>query len=182
MSTPGLTALLCISIWNLATLICCLPCLIRFFVNLLDNLHPNCTRSCPLTSLTEGRSARDLTQAAPSKKKKRWFHPMAKPHSQTFEAGSPNCRSRDQPQPAIKKNTKSRIRIPFFHSIKDLSLHFSISSASLGSFIITRKVNGNNRFLLRWENALAATLILFTDDISTVCLCFALCVAMCMSL
>ena len=52
------------------TLICCLPCLIRFFfVNLLDNLHPNCTRSCPLTSLTEGRSAWDLTQAAEQKKK-----------------------------------------------------------------------------------------------------------------
>ena len=45
-------------------------CLIRFCsVNLLDNLHPNCTCSCPLALLTEGRSARDLTQAAPSKKK-----------------------------------------------------------------------------------------------------------------
>ena len=69
MSTPGLTALLCILIWNLVTLICCLPCLIRSFDNLLDNLHPNCTCSCPLTSLTEGRSVRDFTQAAPSKKK-----------------------------------------------------------------------------------------------------------------
>ena len=36
---------------------------------MLVNLLPNCTCSCPLTSLTEGRSARDLTQAAPSKKK-----------------------------------------------------------------------------------------------------------------
>ena len=40
-----------------------------FYVNLLVNLHPNCTCSCSLTSLTEGRSARDFTQAAPSKKK-----------------------------------------------------------------------------------------------------------------
>ena len=38
---------------------------------LIPNLHPICTCSC--TPLTEGRSARDLTQAATSKKKKNRF-------------------------------------------------------------------------------------------------------------
>ena len=33
-------------------------------------MHPICTCSCLFTPLTEGRSARDLTQAAPSQKKK----------------------------------------------------------------------------------------------------------------
>ena len=37
---------------------------------LIPNLHPICTCSCLFTPLTEGRSARDLTQAATSKKKK----------------------------------------------------------------------------------------------------------------
>ena len=53
-----------------------LPVLFRFacFVNsslrfLIPNLHPICTCSCLFTPLTEGRSARDLTQAAPSQKK-----------------------------------------------------------------------------------------------------------------
>ena len=32
-------------------------------------MHPICTCSCLFTPLTEGRSARDLTQAAPSQKK-----------------------------------------------------------------------------------------------------------------
>ena len=36
---------------------------------LIPNLHPICTCSCLFTTLTEGRSARDLTQAATSKKK-----------------------------------------------------------------------------------------------------------------
>ena len=43
------------------------------FVNssraVIKNLHPICICSCLFTSLTEGRSARDLTQAAPSQKK-----------------------------------------------------------------------------------------------------------------
>ena len=37
---------------------------------LIPNLHPICTCSCLFTPLTEGRSARDLTQAATSQKKK----------------------------------------------------------------------------------------------------------------
>ena len=37
---------------------------------LIPNLHPICTCSCLFTTLTEGRSARDLTQAATSQKKK----------------------------------------------------------------------------------------------------------------
>ena len=36
---------------------------------LIPNLHPICTCSCLFTTLTEGRSARDLTQAATSQKK-----------------------------------------------------------------------------------------------------------------
>ena len=36
---------------------------------LIPNLHPICTCSCLFTPLTEGRSARDLTQAATSQKK-----------------------------------------------------------------------------------------------------------------
>ena len=36
---------------------------------LIPNLHPICTCSCLFTPLTEGRSARDLTHAAPSQKK-----------------------------------------------------------------------------------------------------------------
>ena len=51
--------------------------LFRFacFVNsslrfLIPNLHPICTCSCLFTPLTEGRSARGLTQAAPSQKKR----------------------------------------------------------------------------------------------------------------
>ena len=35
---------------------------------LISNLHPICTCSCLFTPLTEGRSARDLTQAATSQK------------------------------------------------------------------------------------------------------------------
>ena len=46
----------------------------KSFVNsslrfLIPNLHPICTCSCLFTPLTEGRSARDLTQAATSQKK-----------------------------------------------------------------------------------------------------------------
>ena len=37
---------------------------------LIPNLHPICTCSCLFTPLTEGRSARDLTQAATSQKKR----------------------------------------------------------------------------------------------------------------
>ena len=38
---------------------------------LIPNLHPICTCSCLFTPLTEGRSARDLTQAATSQKSTR---------------------------------------------------------------------------------------------------------------
>ena len=38
---------------------------------LIPNLHPICTCSCLFTPLTEGRSARDLTQAATSQKKRK---------------------------------------------------------------------------------------------------------------
>ena len=52
VSTHGLTASLHL-ILNLEFGICCAnllsACLIRFLFNLLDNLHPNCTCSCPLT-------------------------------------------------------------------------------------------------------------------------------------
>ena len=51
---------------------CVAPSTLRF---LIPNLHPICTCSCLFTPLTEGRSARDLTQAAPSQKKKNCVAP-----------------------------------------------------------------------------------------------------------
>ena len=51
---------------NLLRFACFVNSSLRF---LITNLHPICTCSCLFTPLTEGRSARDLTQAAPSQKK-----------------------------------------------------------------------------------------------------------------
>ena len=44
---------------------------------LIPNLHPICTCSCLFTPLTEGRSARDLTQAATSQKKNASLVPVS---------------------------------------------------------------------------------------------------------
>ena len=54
-------------ICNLFRFACFVNSSLRF---LIPNLHPICTCSCLFTPLTEGRSARDLTQAATSQKKK----------------------------------------------------------------------------------------------------------------
>ena len=53
-------------IFNLFRFACFVNSSLRF---LIPNLHPICTCSCLFTPLTEGRSARDLTQAATSQKK-----------------------------------------------------------------------------------------------------------------
>ena len=52
---------------NLFRFACFVNSSLRF---LIPNLHPICTCSCLFTPLTEGRSPPDLTQAAPSQKKK----------------------------------------------------------------------------------------------------------------
>ena len=57
-------------ICNLFRFACFVNSSLRF---LIPNLHPICTCSCLFTPLTEGRSARDLTQAATSQKKETWW-------------------------------------------------------------------------------------------------------------
>ena len=56
----------CLSSWRILSFVVCG----LLFVVSCCYLHPTCTCSCQFTPLTEGRSARDLTQAAPSKKNK----------------------------------------------------------------------------------------------------------------